>query len=115
VLVREVREQSESNLMLDKFMGAESGRTRMFARMRVALLSQFILALAMIMSIGHANGFVVERDILTSTMNRRREIMMGSSIKNSHDVTISQITDEQSTGVADNLNHGVVLISEGGS
>jgi hypothetical protein len=38
--------------------------------------------------------------------------MMGSSIKNSHDVTISQITDEQSTGIADNRNHDVVLISE---
>jgi hypothetical protein len=63
----------------------------MIVRTRVALLTQIILALAtMIMSTSGANGFVVERDILASTMNRRRE-MMGSSIKNSNvEVTISQ-------------------------
>jgi hypothetical protein len=57
----------------------------------VALLTHIILALAtMIMLIGGVDGFVVERDILASTMNRRRE-MMGSSIKNSNvEVTISQ-------------------------
>jgi hypothetical protein len=59
--------------------------------MRVALMSPIILALmVMIMSIGGVDGFVVESDILASTMNWRRE-MMGSSIKNSNvEVTISQ-------------------------
>jgi hypothetical protein len=46
--------------------------------------------MAMIMLIGGVDGFVVERDILASMMNRMRE-MMGSSIKNSNvEVTISQ-------------------------
>jgi hypothetical protein len=90
-LEREVQEQSQSSLVLKQSMGAERGHTRMIVRTRVALLTQIILALAtMIMSTAGANGFVVERDILASRINRRRE-MMGSSIKNSNvEVTISQ-------------------------
>jgi hypothetical protein len=90
-LEREVREQSQSSLVLKQSMGAERDRTRMFVRTRVALLTHIILALAnMIMSFGGVDGFVVERDILVSTMNRRR-VMMGSSIENSNvEVTISQ-------------------------
>jgi hypothetical protein len=58
----------------------------------VALLSPIILALmAMIMLISGVDGFVVERDILASTMRRE---MMGSSIKNSNvEVTISRNPD----------------------
>jgi hypothetical protein len=87
----QVHEQSQSSLLLNQFVGAECGRTRMFVRTRVALMSPIILALmAMIMSIGSVDGFVVERDILASMMNWRCE-MMGSSIKNSNvEVTISQ-------------------------
>ena len=72
-------------------MGAERDHNQMVMRTRVALLSPIILALmAMIMSIGGVDGFMVERDILESTMNWRHE-MMGSSIKNSNvEVTISQ-------------------------
>ncbi len=90
-LEQEVQEQSQSNLVLNQSVGAERGRTRMFVRTRLALMSPIILALmAMIMSIGGVDGFVVECDILASTMNWRRE-MMGSSIKNSNvEVTISQ-------------------------
>jgi hypothetical protein len=85
-LEREVREQSQSSLVLNQFVGARHGRTRMFVGTRVALRSPIILTLmAMIMSIGGVD---------VSTMNRRRE-MMGSSIKNSNvEVTISQNPDE---------------------
>jgi hypothetical protein len=80
----EVQAQSQSSLVLNQSMGAECGCTRMFVGTRVALMSPIILALmAMIMSIGVVEGFVVECDILAPTMNRRRE-MMGSSIKNSN-------------------------------
>jgi hypothetical protein len=91
LLERDVQEQSQSSLMLNQFVGAERGRTQMFVGTRVTLMSPIILALmAMIMSIGGVDGFMVERDILESTMNWRRE-MMGSSIKNSNvEVAISQ-------------------------